>query len=360
MRCCLLIVALVAFGSPAQAGSTTCPNKGPCVEPTAWNTAFDTFDIEVSRDKSGDYAHWRIEASSTTHDTTITVEQATAGKPLRGTLAMIGGKVLITNGLELEPGHEIDAVDGPFLYVLLAGRLLGRAFPDGPESLADSQRINLTELHDGLQVATPSASADFRAPWTVAGTATKDRSGPVRFDLHFTFAMPTGADSPNFTLHLTGTFEHGAGDPGLRDDMPLQDWKVYGVGPTSRKQGNATILDYGATADHQSYATVGEVRASLTQQSSPGARDVAHDFSGFWKESCEHNFGLRIKPIEPLGMYSVAFCGPGGCDAHGQETFISGDRRYEVVSQDEIKQRDASGWSIYRKCSADPNATPKR
>jgi hypothetical protein len=177
LRYGLLIVALAAFGSTGQAVADTCADKSPCAQPTAWNTAFDTFDIKVPGTKHGDSAHWRIEASSMTHDTKITVDQTESGKRTRGTLAMVAGRVLITNGLELEQGYEIDAVDGPFLYTILTAQLLGRAFPNGPDMLKGTRRVNVTELRDGIRIGTPSASADFAAPWTVVGTASKEKSG---------------------------------------------------------------------------------------------------------------------------------------------------------------------------------------
>lgn len=361
-RYSLLVVALAAFGGVTHAGADTCAGKSPCAQPTAWNTAFDTIDISVPGTKRGDHARWRIEASSSTRDTTITVDQAAAGKRMQGTLAMVAGRVLITNGLELEQGYEIDAVDGPFLYALLTAQLLGRAFPDGPDTLKGTRKVNVTELRDGIRIGTPSASAEFAAPWTVIGTASKEKSGAVRFDLRFTSSDTAGAKQEKVKIRLTGSLGHAAVDPALPDDMPLQGWKVYGVGPSSRKQGDATIVDYGATADEKGYRTVAEIRKALAEESNPGAPDGTKDFTGFWKEACEQDFGLQIKPVEPGGMYSVSFCGPGGCfdpDTYRRNTYVSGDKSYEVVTQDEIKVRGSDGWSSYRKCSSDPSATSK-
>ena len=271
---------------------------------------------------------------------------------------MVGGRVLITNGLALEEGYEIDAVDAPFIYGILTAQLLGRAFPDGPDSLKGTRRVNVTDRREGIGIGTPSASADFAAPWTVVGSATKEKSGAVRFDLRFTSAMPAGATPPNYSVHLTGSLGHAAADPALDADMPLQGWKVYGVGPRSRTQGSATVLDYGATLDNKGYATIAEIRQAIAEETSPGTPDRNMDFTGYWKEACEQDFGLQIKPIEPGGKYSVSFCGPGGCfdpDTYRPNTFITGDKSYEVVTQDSIRVRGSDGWATYRKCSPDPN-----
>ena len=359
-RFSMLLAGLATFGCLGGAMADDCADKTPCAQPTAWNTAFDSFDIAVPGKKPGEYAHWRVEASMATHDFQISVDQLESGKRMRGKLAMVGGRVLITKDLALEDGYEIDAVDAPLLYTLLTAKLLGSAFPQGPESLKGTRPVKFAEKREGFRIGTPSASADFVAPWSVTGTATKEESGSVRFDLRFTSSLPEGAKPPEFTVQLKGSLEHAGGDPALSDDMQLNGWKVYGVGPRVQKQGDATVYDYGANADSKGYRTVGEIRKAIAEENSPGTPDPSKDFSGFWKEKCEQDFGVQIKPTGEPGMYKVSFCGPGACDEHGRSSFINGDKRYEVVTQDELKERSGSGWTTIHKCSPDPDSTPVR
>jgi hypothetical protein len=82
------------------------------------------------------------------------------------------------------------------------------------------------------------------------------------------------------------------------------------------------------------------------------------DYTGFWKSECSDGFGIQIKPAED-GLYSVAFCGPGGCFEPGKwtpNTRIEGDPKYEVISPRElgIKRTDGGGFFIYLKCTSDP------
>jgi hypothetical protein len=42
-------------------------------------------------------------------------------------------------------------------------------------------------------------------------------------------------------------------------------------------------------------------------------------FTGFWKGECTDAFGLQIKPYDEK-LYSVSFCGPGGCFSPGEWT----------------------------------------
>ncbi|MBI4996093.1 MAG: hypothetical protein HZC22_04185 [Rhodocyclales bacterium] len=72
-----------------------------------------------------------------------------------------------------------------------------------------------------------------------------------------------------------------------------------------------------------------------------------HPLAGFWKYSANDNFGLAIAPAEG-NLYSVSFCGPGGCFKPGTyrpNTPIAGDGDFQVVSNDTIRLRRADGWS---------------
>src|SRR5882762_10389527 len=40
------------------------------------------------------------------------------------------------------------------------------------------------------------------------------------------------------------------------------------------------------------------------------------DFTGFWKTNCTDAFGVQIKK-QTGKLFSVSFCGPGGCMAPG-------------------------------------------
>jgi hypothetical protein len=85
------------------------------------------------------------------------------------------------------------------------------------------------------------------------------------------------------------------------------------------------------------------------------------DYSGFWKGDCTNNFGIQIKPTGNE-LYSVSFCGPGGCSEPGEwtpNTRIEGDPKYKIISPGEvgIKRNDNSDFFIYRKCTNDPTWT---
>jgi hypothetical protein len=124
------------------------------------------------------------------------------------------------------------------------------------------------------------------------------------------------------------------------------------------------MFDYGAKRHEGSaFRTVGEVRAYLADEFSPGKRDATEDFTGFWKGKCSENFGLKILHYGDEGKYAVLFCGPGGCDdiKTARLTYITGDKSYTVVNDKEILSGRGRDKQRYVRCSKEVGsiATPR-
>jgi hypothetical protein len=78
-----------------------------------------------------------------------------------------------------------------------------------------------------------------------------------------------------------------------------------------------------------------------------------YPLTGFWKNSCTENFGLAIKPAAEPRIYSVTFCGPGGCFKPGTyrpNTAIVDDPAYRVIDQETIEVEGHDGFSRYVRC----------
>ncbi len=74
---------------------------------------------------------------------------------------------------------------------------------------------------------------------------------------------------------------------------------------------------------------------------------------GFWKQSCSEDFGLAVDARKD-GLYSVSFCGPGGCfkpESYRPHTRFIDDKDYKVVDQNTIEVRGMDGFSRYRRCT---------
>lgn len=102
------------------------------------------------------------------------------------------------------------------------------------------------------------------------------------------------------------------------------------------------------------------VLLSIGCQGQDGSADMlqtppSHPLSGFWKDGhCDEDFGLFIAPAGDK-LYSVSFCGPGGCFEPGTyrpNTPIVGDPQYQFVSENEIGIGSANGsFQRYIRCT---------
>lgn len=357
-----LVLLAVAFSVTPVYGAGRCDLDRICAVGSPW---FDLAYSEV-RTRARDSSFSATMTMMLRDDVRVRYHTASQGQPNDGELLLIGGEFLALKGGSIEPGYEIDLIDGPALMLQTVVSLLDFALPEGPAMVKSEKTIASQETKRRVAVATASASAEYGPPWSVAGTLRRESSGLLAFDLTFTFVPldPLGRDTQQQaqSMHLSGRLDYSTKRAELPNDFSLAGWRVLGLGPQTRKEGQATMLDFGANAKAEAYQTVGEVRAIIKQESAPGSPDPAVDFTGFWKESCEQNFGLQIQHVGANGMYSISFCGPGGCFEPGTyrpNSYINQDRSYQVVSRDEIKVRGAGGWSSYRKCASQPPSAGK-
>jgi len=346
-----LAVACVAIVSSAST-----PQEKPCDDPcgvrTPWND-FNGFQLRVTSPNQPGYAQWEGSFDRKTDDIQINVEISKPGSVAKGKILMIGGRVMAVQGPIIEPGYEIDSIDTAILQLQLVVRLLGRAFPDGPASIKATQPVDYSDSKTSIQIATPSADALLQAPWHVKGALGKVQSGAVHFDLTFAFAgTGIGESERDNAEELSGELSN-ISNAKIDDKLSLEKWDVFGVGPQARKQNGSTIVDYSAAPEATTYRNVADVRKKLEADDYPGERDASKDFTGFWKSDCENAYGLSIEHFGTDGKYSIVFCGPGGCGdpAASRKTFITKDAGYQVISEDEIREKLQDGWETYHRCT---------
>ncbi|MCM2257879.1 MAG: hypothetical protein NDJ94_19775 [Vicinamibacteria bacterium] len=73
---------------------------------------------------------------------------------------------------------------------------------------------------------------------------------------------------------------------------------------------------------------------------------------GFWKDHCEDEFGLKIETAGE-NLYSISFCGPGGCFEPGTyrpNSAIFDDEAYRVLDANTIEVLGGDGFSKYLRC----------
>jgi len=329
--------------------------SNPCGKPTVWDE-FNAFELTVTVPGKPGYQSWRGKFDKESSDIQIDVETTDGQKPTSGTILLIGGRVMALQGPIAEPGYEIDALDAPVLYLKLVLRLLGEALPRGPVEVRGERKIEFNNDKTGIQFATPSAQGYISAPWHVKGEVKTLASDGIQYELTLTAAGPTSEDNGHYVVHITGRLSKTA-TARIEDGTQLDGWNVLGLGVQTRKEANGTVMDYGAAPVGVPYKLVADIRRKIAADDYAGELDPSKNFTGFWKENCDEAFGLQIMPYGKDGKYSVTFCGPGGCGTAGEDgknTFITKDPDYEVVSEDEIKIRNANdGWDTYYRCTRD-------
>ncbi|MEG4997849.1 CHAT domain-containing protein [Microcoleus sp. B4-D4] len=79
----------------------------------------------------------------------------------------------------------------------------------------------------------------------------------------------------------------------------------------------------------------------------------SHPLAGFWKSGdCSDDFGLAIAPAGE-GLYSISFCGSGGCFVPGTyrpNSPLVGDRSYRIVNNNTIDVEGRDGFTRYIRC----------
>jgi len=332
-----------------------CGKDAECDDVAAW-AAFTQITLEQSTLVSKETIKWVGSFDHKSLD--ISIDLATQGvkEPMAGTVGLVGGQVMLTKNLELNPGSEIDALDAPVLSMRLLFALLQRVFPKGPESIVGETEVDHTD-RVGIKIATASAGGYIPAPWRVKGKVNKLAEGKILFDLVLSFPLRQQDKEQSSIINMKGALDM-LDRPVFRDTDSLDGWTIYGIGPRRTKQGNSTILDYGATHEEARYRNIGEIRAFLTAKDHPGTRDVTKNFTGFWKRECDQPFGLQVKHYGDDGKYAIVFCGSGGCGnpQKSRLTFITGDQRYEVISESELIKISPSGErETYYRCTKDTN-----
>lgn len=357
----VLCAAAFFVTTPIQA-SALCDKDPECDDLSAW-VAFTQVSLRQSILGSDEVFEWLGSFNHKALDISIDVARHGPKEELmKGTVGLVGGQIMLTKGLKLQPGLEIDTLDAPVLSMRLVMILLKRVFPNGPDQIVGPTDIDQTS-RVGIKYATPSASGYIPAPWHVKGKVSKLPDGALHFELTLSFlSQQQGEQSSSFTMNTKGELAV-LGSPVFRDTDSLEGWTIYGIGPQTTKQGTSTFLDYGAKPrEDTGFKTIGDIRAFIAAENHPGIRDVTKDFTGFWKQKCDEPFGLQIKHYGDEDKYSIVFCGPGGCGdpSQGRLTFITGDKGYEPVSEGELIVIARSGdRKTYYRCTKDTNPVLK-
>lgn len=246
----LFLVAAMLFSQLALAAS----NQFPKQTTQRW---LDARWIELDiRDNQNDWqGNWQIAFDHQSNSVKIDKDDLFNSHRLQGSLIVLEGHTLLSKGLDLKPGYEIDALDTPVLMTQLLLSLLQKAVATDPASLKGQFIVQHQENTIPIRVATKSASALFQAPWQVNGELNKHANQNILFQLEFQTSL--AKDIP-YRVYMSGKLNHHATPP-IKEDMSLQGWTIYSLGPETAGQ-----YSYGAKKINSSASTINELRKELS------------------------------------------------------------------------------------------------
>jgi hypothetical protein len=353
----LLIAAVIGFApaaasANASAGETSCNDH--CGDTADW---FDlnAIALKVSYPGTPGYALWRSRFDSESRDFRLDAEMSNGKVTRTGTILMVNGLVMAVRGQAVNPGHELDLLDGAALSQQLVYRLLNEALPQGPGALKGVRKVDYASESTDLHLATPSSEGIVSAPWRVTGTVKRLAGNAVEYDLKLTSGGASNiADNANtYNPHVSGRLSKLAAAK-LDDSTSLKGWKTYSVGAELASNDEAAPGADRIHSSSETYRSIADVRRKLADDG-PGSPDTSKDFTGFWKEQCDNDFGLRIARKDEHSKYVIAFCGPGGCEDldRARRSFITGDDNYEIIGDDDMIQTGQQGGrQRYHRCEA--------
>jgi hypothetical protein len=158
---------------------------------------------------------------------------------------------MLVKNVTLEPGQEIDTLDGPVLNLRMALELLRAAAPAGPGKIKGRTEVHIDEQKHPITVNTASASGGIDAPWTLDAVIEPVTPDEWSFELHVRH---------DEIVYLSGTWKKDAVAPVFSDEMPLDGWQILSIGPTKLPTANGTVYDYGAQISRRHPSTLGELR----------------------------------------------------------------------------------------------------
>ena len=190
-------------------------------------------------------------------DARINVNVRDGNSHTKGSILLIAGHWMLTQGFTPTEGAEIDLMDVANLNAQLVLKLLAFALPKGPPIPGLPQRVNYSDSANPIEVATSSASGQYDAPWEVDGTVTVESlSAPAVYRLTFAF---TNQGLP-VTLNLAGRVADSATLVFFPDSMKLRGWAVHKIGPSQERHPDGVTLDFAARPNAPKATTVGELR----------------------------------------------------------------------------------------------------
>ena len=190
-------------------------------------------------------------------DARITVDRRAGGTHTGGTILLIAGRWMLTQGFSGAAAEELAALDGAALNSQLVIVLLTAALPGGAPAAGPPQHVRFAEKARPIKITTASSAAEYGAPWTVVGAVTVQRAdGPAGYQLSFTYSDQGLAR----TMDFSGNVGNEKSPLSLPDSMKLAGWKIRRLPQSAESPGTAGQPDSAVHSEIPRAATLGELR----------------------------------------------------------------------------------------------------
>jgi hypothetical protein len=190
-------------------------------------------------------------------DARIAVDQHEGSSHVAGTILLIAGRWMLTQGFSGAPAGELAALDAAAVNSQLVIVLLTAALPNGAPAAGAPQHVRFAEKAQPIKITTGSSSAEYGAPWTVVGAVTVQHAdGPASYQLSFTYSDQGLAR----TMDFSGSVGNQKSPLSLPDSMKLAGWKLRRLPQSAESSGAAGQPDSAVHTETPRAATLGELR----------------------------------------------------------------------------------------------------
>jgi hypothetical protein len=263
---CFSVFVLLGLTGPVTAGdpdgqpgcAVMAPGHAECG--SGW-AAGNRFVIRAESADGSTKAEWRYDFTGT-RDLNLSVTFTSSGKTETGAVFLIDDHTMLTNGLTLQAGREIETLGVPVLSLQLVLDLLERRFPGGPAAIDGRSSFHDGDDARGLNVSARGAKAYIPAPWRMTGAIERQAGARIAFDLTLAFkAMPHHTTEQS--MQFSGTWERRAAPPNLPDNTKIEGWAIHRITGINESAPGDALHDVQATPISVSFPTLGALRKHI-------------------------------------------------------------------------------------------------
>lgn len=261
------VFVFLGFAGPLAAGTpdkqpgcaVTAPDNAECG--SGWRNG-NRFVIRAKSKGQDIRAEWRYEFAEN-RDLKLGVSIASGENTQSGAVFLIDSSTMLTNGLTLTPGQEIDTLDVPVLTLQLVLDLLERTFPDGPSKIHGEQPAHSADNANGLKIAARGAKGYIPAPWRLDGKVERISSSKILFDLTLAF-KPMLGNADEQVMQFAGFWEQRPTRAKFSDATKIEGWAIHRITQTKEPDSGIALSEFRATPMGDVFPTLGALRRHIS------------------------------------------------------------------------------------------------